>query len=151
MSNGRPGSIHGFGNRIDVGGGVDWREDGPFGSYTWSVSGNELTLTASKEGCGDRLARLTELSRPRPIVGELAPVGGRLSDRVVVVTGAGSGIGRAAALLFADEGAAVGCVDLDADAAKAVAAEVGAAGGRATGLGADVTDGDEIERAVAET
>jgi hypothetical protein len=37
-------------------GGTDCREDGPFGSYTWSVSENELTLTAKKEGCGNRRA-----------------------------------------------------------------------------------------------
>jgi hypothetical protein len=37
-------------------GGIDCREDGPFGTYTWSVSGNALTLTAIKEGCGQRRA-----------------------------------------------------------------------------------------------
>lgn len=37
-------------------GGTDCREDGPFGSYTWSVSGDELTLTAVREGCGQRRA-----------------------------------------------------------------------------------------------
>src|SRR5437763_1116972 len=37
-------------------GGTDCREDGPFGSYTWSVSGEKLTLTATKEGCGQRRA-----------------------------------------------------------------------------------------------
>jgi hypothetical protein len=37
-------------------GGTDCREDGPFGSYTWAVSGKHLTLTAIKEGCGNRRA-----------------------------------------------------------------------------------------------
>ena len=37
-------------------GGTDCREDGPFGSYSWSVSGKKLTLTAQKEGCGQRRA-----------------------------------------------------------------------------------------------
>jgi hypothetical protein len=37
-------------------GGTDCREDGPFGSYTWSVSGNQLTLAATKELCGQRRA-----------------------------------------------------------------------------------------------
>ena len=37
-------------------GGTVCREDGPFGNWTWSVSGNQLTLTAVKEPCGDRRA-----------------------------------------------------------------------------------------------
>ena len=37
-------------------GGTDCNYDGPFGSYTWSASGDELTLTASKEPCGNRRA-----------------------------------------------------------------------------------------------
>lgn len=37
-------------------GGIDCREDGPFGSYTWSVSGTQLTLVAASEGCGQRRA-----------------------------------------------------------------------------------------------
>jgi hypothetical protein len=37
-------------------GGTDCNYDGPFGSYTWSVSGDELTLTATKEPCGNRRA-----------------------------------------------------------------------------------------------
>jgi NAD(P)-dependent dehydrogenase (short-subunit alcohol dehydrogenase family) len=42
----------------------------------------------------------------------------RLKDKVAVVTGAGAGIGREIALLFAEEGARVGCMDVDADAAN---------------------------------
>ena len=52
----------------------------------------------------------------------------RLQDKHVVVTGAASGIGRAAATLFAGEGARVVVVDLDADAVDAVAQEVGGVG-----------------------
>jgi len=56
QANGNPGSIHRFGHRIDVGGGIDCDESGPFGTYRWSVSGGQLTLTAVREPCGQRRA-----------------------------------------------------------------------------------------------
>jgi 2-hydroxycyclohexanecarboxyl-CoA dehydrogenase len=59
---------------------------------------------------------------------------------VAVVTGGGRGIGRAIALTLARDGWAVGILDLDGASAAAVAAEVVTAGGRATGVAADVTD-----------
>jgi NAD(P)-dependent dehydrogenase (short-subunit alcohol dehydrogenase family) len=71
---------------------------------------------------------------------------GRLAGKAAIVTGAGSGIGRAAALLFAREGAAVTVADLDAAAAEAVADEVRASGGRALGVAADVGDEDDTAR-----
>jgi NAD(P)-dependent dehydrogenase (short-subunit alcohol dehydrogenase family) len=78
---------------------------------------------------------------------------GRLQDRTAVITGAGSGIGRAASLLFACEGARVVCVDR-ADSVEETAAMIGKAGGTAVAMQGDA--GDEtfvkayIDRATGE-
>jgi NAD(P)-dependent dehydrogenase (short-subunit alcohol dehydrogenase family) len=68
----------------------------------------------------------------------------------VVVTGAGSGIGRAAALVCAREGARVGVLDLDAAAAERTVSEVAGASGEALSLVADLTDEAQVEAAVRE-
>ncbi|MDH6114943.1 NAD(P)-dependent dehydrogenase (short-subunit alcohol dehydrogenase family) [Kitasatospora sp. MAP12-15] len=67
------------------------------------------------------------------------PLSPRLDGRVAVITGAGSGIGRATALRFASEGASVVCVDLDETSGKAVAEEVGG-----LFIQADVTNEDQV-------
>ncbi|MGH9081501.1 MAG: SDR family NAD(P)-dependent oxidoreductase, partial [Acidimicrobiales bacterium] len=63
----------------------------------------------------------------------------RVDDKVAVVTGAGSGIGRASALALGGAGAAVVCADIRHDAAEATADEIQARGGEAEGAGLDVS------------
>lgn len=71
----------------------------------------------------------------------------RLDGKVALVTGAGAGIGRATAELFASAGAAVVVSDLHQDGAEAVAAGIRAQGGRASGIACNVVK--EAERAAA--
>lgn len=65
----------------------------------------------------------------------------------IVITGAGSGLGRALALEYARAGARVAVLDRDAETAAAVGVEVEAAGGKALVLECDVTDGDSVTAA----
>ncbi len=69
---------------------------------------------------------------------------GLLEDKNAVITGAGNGVGRAAARRFAEEGASVACVDLDLDRAKETVQLIEAAGGTAVPVGADVSKEAEV-------
>ncbi|MFF9344047.1 MULTISPECIES: 3-oxoacyl-ACP reductase FabG [unclassified Streptomyces] len=70
-------------------------------------------------------------------------------QRVAVVTGAARGIGAATAIRLAAEGRAVAVLDLDEAACKDTVEKITAAGGRALAVGCDVSDGAQVEAAVA--
>ncbi|HZB63406.1 MAG TPA: SDR family NAD(P)-dependent oxidoreductase [Microvirga sp.] len=73
-----------------------------------------------------------------------------LEGRVALVTGAGSGIGKAAALRFAQEGALVGALSHTEDEIRQVAREIEGAGGKAIPLVADVADEGQMKQAVTQ-
>jgi NAD(P)-dependent dehydrogenase (short-subunit alcohol dehydrogenase family) len=75
--------------------------------------------------------------------------GESLAGRVAFITGAGSGIGRESALLFARAGASVLVCDANAGSAEATAHEIESAGGRALAATANVSVADEIRAAIA--
>lgn len=83
------------------------------------------------------MPRLTTLSRS-------------IAGRAALVTGAASGMGRATAHLFADEGAHVAVTDRSEDAVAAVVREITDAGGSAAGWAMDVTDGARVKAVVDE-
>src|SRR5262245_56774257 len=76
---------------------------------------------------------------------------GKLSGKVAIITGAGSGLGRASALLFAAEGAKVAAADVAESAVNETIAQIAAAGGEAMPMKVNVAKAAEVERMVAET
>ena len=73
---------------------------------------------------------------------------GFVQDKVILVTGAGRGIGRAIAGRLAEEGAGVGIADIDEAAAQAAAKDIAGAGGQALGLACDVADRDSVRTTI---
>ena len=75
----------------------------------------------------------------------------RLKGKVALITGAGSGMGRAASLLFAREGAKIAAIDVTEASAAETAKMIKAAGGEAISLRADVSDSEDARAMVAQT
>ena len=73
----------------------------------------------------------------------------RLKDKVAVVTGAASGIGKEIAVIFAREGAKVAIADLNQNAADATAREIDSTGQRAVGIAMDVANEQQVEDGTA--
>lgn len=85
------------------------------------------------------------MERPRITVGNRS-----LKDRVAIVTGAGSGMGRATAYLFADEGAQVAAMDVNEAGLAETVGTIEEAGGRVHGWHLDVSDGQAVDRVFAD-
>ena len=74
---------------------------------------------------------------------------GMLDDKRAVVMGAGSGVGRATSLRFAEEGARVVCADINEEGAKETVRLIEAAGGTAIAVRTDVAKEADVKAAIA--
>ena len=75
----------------------------------------------------------------------------KLANKVALITGAGSGMGKSAALLFASEGAKVAAVDINEAQVRETAAAITTQGGQALALRADGAQSEDVQRMVEDT
>jgi 3-oxoacyl-[acyl-carrier protein] reductase len=75
----------------------------------------------------------------------------KLANKIAIITGAGSGMGRIASLLFAQEGATIAAIDIDEKAAQETAQMIEAGGGKALAVKADVSKSADAQAMVAAT
>jgi len=75
----------------------------------------------------------------------------RLANKIAIITGAGSGMGKRASIIFASEGATVAAVDINDEQVMDTVTEITAAGGKAIALHADVSKAEDVKRMVDET
>jgi 3-oxoacyl-[acyl-carrier protein] reductase len=76
---------------------------------------------------------------------------GQLDGKVAIITGAGSGMGKSSAILFAKEGASVVGADVNEEAVKATISGITADGGKAIAVKTDISDEESVKALVAET
>lgn len=75
----------------------------------------------------------------------------KLANKVAIITGAGSGMGKCAALLFASEGAKIAAADITEGPVKETVSEITKNGGQAIAIRADVSKAEDVKRMVDET
>lgn len=75
----------------------------------------------------------------------------KLANKVAIITGAAGGMGQAAAVLFAQQGAKVAVIDLEESAAQPTVDQIRANGGKAIAIGADITSTEDVKRIVSRT
>jgi 3-oxoacyl-[acyl-carrier protein] reductase len=75
----------------------------------------------------------------------------KLANKVALITGAGSGMGKSAALIFAEEGARIAAVDINEGQVKETADQITKKGGKAFAIRADVSKAEDVRRMVDET
>ena len=80
----------------------------------------------------------------------MARTPGYFKGKTIAITGAGSGIGRATAVIFAREGARIVCGDINVDGGKETVGLVSAAGGEAIFVSTDVTKREDVRRFIQE-
>ena len=81
----------------------------------------------------------------------MAKTADHFRGKTIIITGAGSGIGKATALIFAREGANVVCADINQDAAEHISEQIRTANGAALALPVDVTSRQQVDRVVSQS